>query len=86
MLAAEGGEWVNCIEKAIKRYEAASENVLIGGFQGSGITQFPQVPIHRLLFSATLSHDPEQLQHMALYRPKLFTVCDMSSTATGKWI
>ena len=30
--------------------------------------------LQHLLFSATLSHDPEQLQHLTLYRPKLFTV------------
>ncbi|XP_045618299.2 ATP-dependent RNA helicase DDX51 isoform X2 [Procambarus clarkii] len=79
MLAADGGDWINRVEQYVKEHEAASENVLIGGFQGSGTTQFPHVPLHRLLFSATLSHDPERLQHVPLYRPKLFTASSTSS-------
>lgn len=30
-------------------------------------------PVHKLLFSATLSSDPEKLESMKLFRPKLFT-------------
>ncbi|XP_071517210.1 uncharacterized protein Dbp73D [Panulirus ornatus] len=83
MLAAEGGEWVTSIEQAVKCHEASSENALINGFQGSGPTQLPHIPVHRLLFSATLSHDPEQLQQISLYRPKLFTITDTSSANDG---
>ena len=32
-----------------------------------------QTPLQKLLFSATLSQNPEQLQQMSLYEPKLYT-------------
>ncbi len=31
-----------------------------------------ELPLQKLLFSATLSHDPEQLQQLQLFEPKLF--------------
>ncbi|XP_060105825.1 ATP-dependent RNA helicase DDX51 [Heteronotia binoei] len=34
---------------------------------------FPQFPLQKLLFSATLSRDPEKLQQLGLYKPCLFT-------------
>ncbi|XP_048370646.1 ATP-dependent RNA helicase DDX51 isoform X2 [Sphaerodactylus townsendi] len=34
---------------------------------------FPQIPLQKLLFSATLSRDPEKLQQLGLYKPRLFT-------------
>ncbi|KAL7636711.1 UNVERIFIED_CONTAM: hypothetical protein RMT77_012463 [Armadillidium vulgare] len=33
----------------------------------------PHPPVQRLLFSATLTHDPEQLQNVSLFNPILFT-------------
>ncbi|ESO08219.1 hypothetical protein HELRODRAFT_75559, partial [Helobdella robusta] len=35
--------------------------------------QRPRIQLQKLLFSATLSHNPEKLQLMKLYNPKLFT-------------
>ncbi|KAG9487425.1 hypothetical protein GDO78_007331 [Eleutherodactylus coqui] len=32
-----------------------------------------QLPLQRLLFSATLTHNPEKLQKLGLYQPRLFT-------------
>ncbi|KAM9330843.1 ATP-dependent RNA helicase DDX51 [Gastrophryne carolinensis] len=32
-----------------------------------------QVPLQKLLFSATLTHSPEKLQQLGLYQPRLFT-------------
>ncbi|XP_063769071.1 ATP-dependent RNA helicase DDX51 [Pseudophryne corroboree] len=32
-----------------------------------------QVPLQKLLFSATLTHNPEKLQQLGLYQPRLFT-------------
>ena len=32
-----------------------------------------QLPLQKLLFSATLSHNPEQLQELNLFEPKLFS-------------
>ncbi|XP_040843098.1 ATP-dependent RNA helicase DDX51 [Ochotona curzoniae] len=33
----------------------------------------PQVPLQKLLFSATLTQDPEKLQRLGLYQPRLFS-------------
>ncbi|KAK9391407.1 ATP-dependent RNA helicase DDX51 [Crotalus adamanteus] len=33
----------------------------------------PRLPLQRLLFSATLTQDPEKLQRLGLYQPRLFT-------------
>lgn len=64
MLAAEGGDWVAHVQRAISDHQAVSR-------AGQSL---PQAPLQRLLFSATLSSDPEQLQHVTLHHPKLFTV------------
>lgn len=80
MLAADGGEWVERIEKAVSG--KLNQGPLMGSFPSPGCTlPLPTLPMQHLLFSATLSHDPEQLQHLTLYRPKLFTVTaqDMKS-------
>lgn len=39
---------------------------------------------HKLLFSATLSQDPEKLQNLGLFQPKLFTVIVGQFSATEK--
>lgn len=84
ILKADGGNLANQIEQAVKFREMASENITIrGGIQEKGPIQFPQIPLHRLLFSATLSHDPEQLQQLNLYRPKLFIVSSASVSHTS---
>lgn len=33
----------------------------------------PQIPLQKLLFSATLTQDPEKLQQLDLFQPRLFT-------------
>ncbi|ALC43426.1 maker769 [Drosophila busckii] len=38
---------------------------------------------HKLLFSATLSQDPEKLQNLKLFQPKLFTTLDAAQTAAA---
>ncbi|KAG0711762.1 ATP-dependent RNA helicase DDX51 [Chionoecetes opilio] len=63
MLAAEGGDWVGQVQRAIADHQA-----------GQADQPWLRPPLQRLLFSATLSSDPEQLQHVTLHHPKLFTV------------
>lgn len=63
MLAAEGGDWVGHIQRAIADHQAKQQDQLL-----------LQPSLQRLLFSATLSRDPEQLQHVTLHHPKLYTV------------
>lgn len=33
----------------------------------------PQMPLQKLLFSATLTQNPEKLQQLGLYQPRLFS-------------
>ncbi|KAK3869528.1 hypothetical protein Pcinc_025168 [Petrolisthes cinctipes] len=70
MLATEGGEWVARIERAVSSHISSARD-------SSSLYASP--PPHRLLFSATLSHDPEQLQHFTLHHPRLFTVARPNS-------
>ncbi|KFM80031.1 ATP-dependent RNA helicase DDX51, partial [Stegodyphus mimosarum] len=42
-------------------------------------------PMQKLLYSATLSHDPEKLHTLSLYKPKLFTAALPSEVENG-WI
>ena len=40
----------------------------------------PKVPLQKLLFSATLSADPEQLEELKLFKPRLFSsLCDVNN-------
>ncbi|GFQ71417.1 ATP-dependent RNA helicase DDX51 [Trichonephila clavata] len=41
-------------------------------------------PLQKLLYSATLSHDPEKLHTLSLYKPKLFTTTGESKEWIGK--
>ncbi|XP_069038465.1 ATP-dependent RNA helicase DDX51 isoform X1 [Lepisosteus oculatus] len=43
-----------------------------GPITAASLTQ-PQMPLQKLLFSATLTQNPEKLQQLGLYRPLLFT-------------
>ncbi|XP_028566099.2 ATP-dependent RNA helicase DDX51 [Podarcis muralis] len=42
----------------------------------------PHVPLQKLLFSATLTRNPEKLQPLGLYRPRLFTPISSEEKAT----
>ncbi|KAJ0061304.1 hypothetical protein NL108_014824, partial [Boleophthalmus pectinirostris] len=42
-----------------------------------------QMPLQKLLFSATLTHNPEKLQQMGLYQPRLFTSAHQVSEPTS---
>ncbi|KAK7907531.1 hypothetical protein WMY93_016143 [Mugilogobius chulae] len=42
-----------------------------------------QMPLQKLLFSATLTHNPEKLQQLGLYQPRLFTSAHQTSEPTS---
>ncbi|XP_008567094.1 PREDICTED: ATP-dependent RNA helicase DDX51 [Galeopterus variegatus] len=59
-------------------------------------TCYPQMPLQKLLFSATLTQNPEKLQQLGLYQPRLFstglaqkgprdTDSDMDGDSGGKY-
>lgn len=43
----------------------------------------PRMPLQKLLFSATLTHNPEKLQQLSLYQPRLFTSVLQSAEPTS---
>ncbi|NXT82884.1 DDX51 helicase, partial [Zapornia atra] len=43
----------------------------------------PQIPLQKLLFSATLTQDPEKLQQLDLFQPRLFTSVYADKKAPG---
>ena len=42
------------------------------------------VPLQKLLFSATLSQNPEKLQELSLYEPKLFTSANIGNLGSNQ--
>lgn len=80
-------DWLNTVERSIFRGDSRSsidcpchsmdsswkERVCYSGTNGCSLDQsFRSRPLHKLLFSATLSSDPQLLLHMNLFQPRLF--------------
>ncbi|XP_009074166.1 PREDICTED: ATP-dependent RNA helicase DDX51, partial [Acanthisitta chloris] len=71
----------NCLNQIVKaafRVENDSDsNMLFQRTKPGPITAAsscsPQIPLQKLLFSATLTQDPEKLQQLDLFQPRLFT-------------
>ncbi|KAM9526620.1 ATP-dependent RNA helicase DDX51 isoform 1-T1 [Guaruba guarouba] len=71
----------NCLNQIVKaafRVENDSgSNMLFQRTKPGPITAatscYPQIPLQKLLFSATLTQDPEKLQQLDLFQPRLFT-------------
>ncbi|XP_077163730.1 ATP-dependent RNA helicase DDX51 isoform X2 [Paroedura picta] len=71
-------DWLSQVEKAVyEPEEGPGPHQLFRRTRPEPITAarafFPQFPLQKLLFSATLSRDPEKLQQLGLYKPCLFT-------------
>lgn len=43
----------------------------------------PQMPLQKLLFSATLTQNPEKLQQLGLHQPRLFSSIHGQSSASS---
>ncbi|XP_074868666.1 ATP-dependent RNA helicase DDX51 isoform X2 [Carettochelys insculpta] len=70
--------WLHQVVKAVFRAEDDSgPNILFQrtepGLVTAASTCCPQIPLQKLLFSATLTKNPEKLQQLGLYQPRLFT-------------
>ncbi|XP_075754061.1 ATP-dependent RNA helicase DDX51 isoform X2 [Pelodiscus sinensis] len=70
--------WLHQVVKAVFRAEENSgPNMLFQRTEPGSITAAstccPQIPLQKLLFSATLTRNPEKLQQLGLYQPRLFT-------------
>lgn len=71
--------WLKQIEEAVF-HECASPNCVCSSYKRTFFELtcaynfgFISQPLQKLLYSATLTHDPEQLHTLSLYKPKLFT-------------
>ncbi|XP_009462014.1 PREDICTED: ATP-dependent RNA helicase DDX51 [Nipponia nippon] len=71
----------NCLNQIVKAAfqveNGSGSNVLFQRTKPGPITAAssycPQIPLQKLLFSATLTQDPEKLQQLDLFQPRLFT-------------
>ncbi|KAL3842176.1 hypothetical protein ACJMK2_020218 [Sinanodonta woodiana] len=66
-------DWLSQVEAAIQRGDNSQEprNLSLPFTAAKQLDFFPQ--LQKLLFSATLSQNPEKLQQVNLFQPKLFT-------------
>ncbi|XP_056629191.1 ATP-dependent RNA helicase DDX51 [Triplophysa dalaica] len=74
--------WLSQVTKAVYRCQGDPQmsvfrRILPGPITVSSLSP-PQMPLQKLLFSATLTHNPEKLQLLDLHQPRLF-----SSTKTS---
>ncbi|KAM9281347.1 ATP-dependent RNA helicase DDX51 [Morus bassanus] len=71
----------NCLNQIVKAAfqveNYSGSNMLFQRTKPGPITaassSYPQIPLQKLLFSATLTQDPEKLQQLDLFQPRLFT-------------
>lgn len=84
--------WLKRVEEAVYKNSNLSSCVCsaIGGKRMPYVpvtvcqTMYVNEPLQKLLFSATLFHDPEKLHALSLYKPKLFTAQVNSNDTVGK--
>jgi len=73
-------DWLTILERAV--YTAARPRP--GPLTVAAQARY-QTPLQKLLFSATLSQDPEQLEQLNLFEPKLYR-CTVPVTALGETV
>ncbi|KAG5840639.1 hypothetical protein ANANG_G00190870 [Anguilla anguilla] len=70
--------WLSQVVKAVYRSRSGSNEASIfrrtepGPITATSLSQ-PQMPLQKLLFSATLTQNPEKLQQLGLHQPRLFS-------------
>ncbi|KAM9476004.1 ATP-dependent RNA helicase DDX51 isoform 1-T1 [Clarias gariepinus] len=79
--------WLNQVTKAV--YKNGSGASIFTRTEPGPITVAslspPQMPLQKLLFSATLTQNPEKLQQMGLHQPRLFSSTHTSTTSEEKF-
>uniref|UniRef100_A0A665WMT8 ATP-dependent RNA helicase n=1 Tax=Echeneis naucrates TaxID=173247 RepID=A0A665WMT8_ECHNA len=81
--------WLSQVAKAVYRSERESQTRTMSIFTRTDPAHVtaaslspPQIPLQKLLFSATLTQNPEKLQQLGLYRPRLFSSTNSNSDNT----
>ena len=76
-------DWLNILEAAVYRGKRTRPGLLT-----AKSAHTPAIPLQKLLFSATLSQDPEQLEQLNLFEPKLYRcvvpVAGLTDTETAQ--
>merc|ERR1719470_104355 len=70
-------DWLNILETAVHTRGRPRPGLLTAANASK-----QQLPLQKLLFSATLSQDPEQLEQLSLFEPKLYR-CLVPSAGLG---
>ncbi|XP_066500320.1 ATP-dependent RNA helicase DDX51 isoform X2 [Hoplias malabaricus] len=69
--------WLNQVIKAVYKCGSGSHTSIFKRVEPGPITVAslspPQMPLQKLLFSATLTQNPEKLQQLGLHQPRLFS-------------
>ncbi|XP_053326568.1 ATP-dependent RNA helicase DDX51 [Spea bombifrons] len=77
MIDSMNQDWLHHVTKAVFLMEPSAPNMLFSrkepGTQTAASSCHCQIPLQKLLFSATLTQNPEKLQQLGLYQPRLFT-------------
>ncbi|KAG7239172.1 hypothetical protein INR49_029923 [Caranx melampygus] len=80
--------WLSQVVKAV--YRSGDESEATSMFRRTEPTHVtaaslspPQVPLQKLLFSATLTQNPEKLQQLGLHQPRLFSSIHSQSSTTA---
>ncbi|XP_053557946.1 ATP-dependent RNA helicase DDX51 isoform X2 [Bombina bombina] len=77
MIDSMNQDWLHHVTKAVFQVNDSAPNILFSRKEPGTLTAassyLPQIPLQKLLFSATLTQNPEKLQKLGLYQPRLFT-------------
>lgn len=80
--ARYGLDMIECFKRNIKiflHYKTINGCLCVSLFP-------PQMPLQKLLFSATLTQNPEKLQQLGLHQPRLFSSTQGNETTQEKFI
>ncbi|KAK7069073.1 ATP-dependent RNA helicase ddx51 [Halocaridina rubra] len=83
--SSSGGSFMVQVEKLLKTIPRAvpDNRIICGGFQPRDGVSMPEYYLQKILISATLMHDPEQLKVFDLYQPKLFAASNLSEVTNA---
>ncbi|MGH0151449.1 UNVERIFIED_CONTAM: hypothetical protein FKN15_024099 [Acipenser sinensis] len=82
-------DWLNYVVKEVYRAQGSLElgslfrRVEPGPVTAASLWQ-PQMPLQKLMFSATLTQNPEKLQQLGLHQPRLFTSVHSEKRRSGQ--
>ncbi|XP_034555540.1 ATP-dependent RNA helicase DDX51 [Notolabrus celidotus] len=79
--------WLSQVEKAVFKPESGADaSSIFRRAEPTHVTAAslspPQMPLQKLLFSATLTQNPEKLQQLGLHQPRLFSSINSQTSST----